>query len=72
MNFLKYFFRVFFYLFKIPYRIVERRLGDLANVYADSSLAEKELNWKATRGLEEMCQDLWRWQSNNPNGFESK
>ncbi|XP_033123665.1 UDP-glucose 4-epimerase-like [Anneissia japonica] len=56
---------------KIPYKIVERRAGDLASVYADSSLAEKELNWKTTRGLDEMCEDLWRWQSNNPNGFKS-
>jgi len=54
----------------IPYRIVDRRPGDIASCYADPSKANKELGWKATRGLEEMCQDAWRWQSNNPNGYE--
>lgn len=54
----------------IPYRIVDRRHGDIASCYADPSKANKELGWKATRGLEEMCQDAWRWQSNNPNGYE--
>ncbi|CAF1312111.1 unnamed protein product [Adineta steineri] len=47
-----------------------RRSGDLASVYADCSLAAKELGWTAERGLDDMCQDLWRWQSNNPNGFQ--
>ena len=42
-------------ILKIPFRIVERRPGDLANVYADASLAEKEMGWKAIRGLDEMC-----------------
>ena len=56
---------------KIPSRIVARRDGDLPVLYADSSLAEKELKWKATRGLTEYCEDSWRWQSNNPNGFDS-
>ena len=54
---------------KVPYRIVERRQGDIAQCYADPTLAEKELGWKATRGLEEMCEDTWFWQSENPNGF---
>lgn len=43
----------------------------MAVSYADSSLAEKELNWKATKNLDDMCRDLWRWQSNNPSGFRN-
>ncbi|KAL3869084.1 hypothetical protein ACJMK2_041810 [Sinanodonta woodiana] len=54
---------------KIPYRIVERRAGDLPTFYADPSLAHKELNWKAERSLQHMCEDLWRWQSMNPNNY---
>jgi UDP-glucose 4-epimerase len=54
---------------KVPYKIVERRAGDIAQCFADPGLAEKELGWKATRGLKEMCEDTWRWQSQNPNGF---
>jgi UDP-glucose 4-epimerase len=53
----------------IPYQIVDRRPGDIGTSYADPSKAEKELNWKATRGLNTMCADAWRWQSNNPEGF---
>ena len=55
---------------KIPYKIVGRRPGDIASCYADPSKAEKELSWKATRGINEMCADTWRWQVNNPNGYE--
>ncbi|MCC0785047.1 UDP-glucose 4-epimerase GalE [Clostridioides sp. ES-S-0108-01] len=55
---------------EIPYKIVGRRAGDVAMCYADSSKAEKELGWKAKYELEEMCQDSWRWQSMNPNGYE--
>jgi UDP-glucose 4-epimerase len=54
---------------KIPYKIVDRRPGDVPSCYADATLAENLLGWKATRGLEEMCADAWRWQSNNPQGF---
>lgn len=54
----------------IPYKIVERRPGDVAISYADPSKAMKELQWRAERDLEEMCRDAWRWQSNNPNGYE--
>ncbi|XP_046544735.1 UDP-glucose 4-epimerase-like [Haliotis rubra] len=54
----------------IPYSKVERRLGDLASFYADASLAKAELSWTAQKNLDEMCQDLWRWQSTNPNGFQ--
>ncbi|KAK7100813.1 hypothetical protein V1264_023690 [Littorina saxatilis] len=55
---------------KIPYELAERRLGDIASCYGDPSLAAKELNWTATRGLDEMCEDLWRWQSQNPQGYK--
>lgn len=54
---------------KIPYIISDRRPGDVAKCYADSSKAEKELGWKAKYGIDEMCQDSWRWQSQNPNGY---
>jgi len=54
---------------EIPYEIVTRRAGDVASVYSDPSKALRELSWKAIRGLDEMCEDSWRWQSNNPNGF---
>ncbi len=53
----------------IPYQIVERRPGDIAACYADPSLAEKELGWSAKLGLDAMCEDAWRWQSANPDGF---
>ena len=54
---------------KIPYRVVERRLGDIASSYADSSKARAELGWTAKRGIDAMCEDTWRWQSINPNGY---
>jgi UDP-glucose 4-epimerase len=54
---------------KVAYRIAPRRSGDIAQCYADPSLAARELNWRAERGIEEMCVDSWRWQSNNPNGY---
>ncbi len=54
---------------EVPYKIVARRPGDIAQCFADPALAAKELGWKATRGLEEMCEDTWRWQSENPKGF---
>ncbi len=53
----------------IPYQIVARRPGDIAQCYADPANAERELGWKATRGLQEMCADSWRWQSLNPDGY---
>jgi UDP-glucose 4-epimerase len=57
---------------KIPYKIVGRRLGDVAICYADPTKAKEELGWVATRGIEEMCRDAWRWQSNNPNGYQEE
>ena len=53
----------------VPYEIVDRRAGDIAACYADPSYAAKKLDWKAEHELDEMCQDTWRWQSNNPDGF---
>ena len=54
----------------VPYEIVERRPGDIAECYAEPTLAKAALGWEATRGLDEMCEDNWRWQSQNPDGFE--
>lgn len=54
---------------EIPYKIAPRRAGDVAICYADPSKANKELNWKAERTLEQMCEDSWRWQKNNPKGY---
>ena len=54
---------------KIPYKIEGRRSGDIAIYYADPSLAHDLLGWKASRGITEMCQDAWRWQSNNRAGY---
>lgn len=56
----------------IPFRIVDRRSGDIAQCYADPSLARRELGWQATRDLREMCADSWRWQSANPQGYGPK
>ena len=53
----------------IPYQIVARRAGDLGTVYADASLAEELLNWRAKRDMNTMIADTWRWQSQNPEGF---
>lgn len=54
---------------QIPYTIQPRRPGDVAECWADPSKAQRELGWKATRDLRAMCEDAWRWQSQNPNGF---
>lgn len=53
----------------IPYAIKPRRPGDIATCYADASKAKEELGWEAEYGIERMCADSWRWQSNNPNGY---
>jgi UDP-glucose 4-epimerase len=55
---------------ELPYVLVDRRPGDVATSYADPSKAQRELAWVAERDLEDMCVDSWRWQSNNPNGYE--
>ncbi len=53
----------------IPYKITPRRAGDIDMCYADPSKAKEELGWVAERSLDKMCEDAWRWQSNNPNGY---
>jgi UDP-glucose 4-epimerase len=53
----------------VAYKIAPRRAGDVAQCYADPSLAETLLGWRATRSLEDMCADAWRWQSRNPDGY---
>jgi len=54
---------------EIPYVITDRRPGDVAALYADPSKAAAELNWNATRGIQNICADTWRWQSMNPEGY---
>ena len=54
---------------KIPYAIKPRRPGDIATCYSDAAKAKRELGWEAENGIREMCEDAWRWQSNNPNGY---
>ena len=54
---------------EIPYEIKPRRAGDIDMCYADPTKAARVLGWKAKRGLDEMCRDTWRWQSQNPNGY---
>lgn len=56
----------------IAYKIAPRRPGDIAMCYADASKAKKELGWEAKYSLDEMCEDSWRWQSLNPNGYEQE
>ncbi len=55
----------------VPYEIVARRPGDVAACYADPTHAFETLGWKAERGLQQMCEDAWRWQSQNPNGYDA-
>jgi UDP-glucose 4-epimerase len=54
----------------VSYTIAPRRAGDIATCFADPSYAKEVLDWKAVKGIDEMCEDSWRWQSNNPNGYE--
>ncbi|MCU4677455.1 UDP-glucose 4-epimerase GalE [Catenovulum sp. 2E275] len=54
----------------VPYQIIDRRPGDIAACYADATAAKNELNWTAQFDLQRMCEDSWRWQKNNPNGFK--
>ncbi|HBV75994.1 MULTISPECIES: UDP-glucose 4-epimerase GalE [Vibrio] len=54
---------------KVPYKLVARRAGDIAECWANPAKAEADLKWKATRSLEQMTEDTWRWQSNNPQGY---
>jgi UDP-glucose 4-epimerase len=54
---------------KLSYKIAPRRGGDVASCYADPKYALEVLDWRAEKGLDEMCADSWRWQSNNPDGY---
>jgi len=54
---------------EVPYCIAPRRAGDIAKCYANPSYAKKILGWEAEKGIDEMCKDSWRWQSNNPDGY---
>lgn len=54
---------------KIPYAFAPRRAGDVAENYADPSKALRDLGWKTEKGIDDMCRDLWKWQSNNPDGY---
>ena len=53
----------------VPYRFAPRRAGDVAQCYADASLADRLLDWRAVHSLADMCADAWRWQQENPRGF---
>ncbi|CAN0461829.1 unnamed protein product [Laminaria digitata] len=53
----------------VPYKMMPRRAGDVESMYADPSLAQKVLGWAAKRNLKDMCEDTWKWQSANPNGY---
>ena len=55
---------------KIPYEIKPRRAGDIATCYSNADKAGKELGWHAQYGIKEMCADSWKWQSQNPNGYD--
>lgn len=54
---------------KVPYKIVPRRAGDIAKYFSDPSYAKEIIGWEAKKTLEDMCQDSWKWQSQNPNGY---
>jgi UDP-glucose 4-epimerase len=56
---------------ELPVAVTHRRPGDVPNLTADPRLANRELNWKAEKTLDEMCADLWRWQRNNPHGYNT-
>lgn len=54
---------------KVPYKIVQRRFGDISTCYSDSSYAKEVLNWEPKKNIDDMCADSWKWQSKNPNGY---
>jgi len=56
---------------KVPYKIVQRRAGDIAKCFADPSYAKEVLGWEAYKNIDEMCEDGWRWQVNNPDGYQA-
>jgi UDP-glucose 4-epimerase len=54
----------------VPYKVQPRRAGDLPSYYADPKLARDVLGWQVSRGVDQMCADTWRWQSENPGGYK--
>ncbi|KAL1110170.1 hypothetical protein AAG570_008247 [Ranatra chinensis] len=56
---------------KVPYKIEDRRIGDIVSMYANANLAKEELGWQAKCTVEEMCKDFWRWKIKNPNGYKT-
>lgn len=56
---------------EVPYKIIERRPGDVASCYASATKAENEINWKAEKTIQQACEDSWRWQSQNPDGYDT-
>ena len=56
---------------KVPYKIVDRRPGDIAECYADATKSRELLGWTAKKTLVDMCRDSWNWQSKNPNGYDA-
>ena len=56
----------------IPYKIVERRAGDVVTCFANEDQALVELDWKTTKSIDDMCRDRWNWQSNNPGGYKEE
>ena len=54
----------------VPYQVGPRRPGDAVTCYADPGRANRELGWQAVRDMDEMCRDTWKWQSQNPNGYD--
>jgi UDP-glucose 4-epimerase len=54
---------------KVSYKIVERRIGDIATCFANPTKAKDILGWEAKKSIEDMCADIWNWQKNNPNGY---
>ncbi|MDU0893840.1 MAG: GDP-mannose 4,6-dehydratase, partial [Anaerococcus sp.] len=57
---------------EIPYKVEDRRQGDIDESFADASKAKKVLGWQAEYDIERMCEDAWRWQKNNPHGYQRK
>ena len=55
---------------RVPYKIVDRRAGDIASYFADASLAKQVLGWQTTKTLADICRDAWQWQSKNPEGYQ--
>jgi UDP-glucose 4-epimerase len=55
---------------KVPYKVVDRRAGDIAIYFADTTLAKQLLGWETTKTLNDICRDTWQWQSNNPQGYQ--